>query len=293
METAFQEVVNKNLPKTSIIIGINNQKIKQRIVEYIKRVGELPDDYCVDRAHCVFDLIAYAEQGERKSISFLNFIDIQCFELYNLVNSKFKPKVKHTIIEMLLAMDTDINIPNNPAYKNFLAEIVGLLFLLTKPEFDYSLEAIEGSFSNGKSVDWVFKKASTNELIYIDVFSIHNIHTSKIESDAGFIKLIEDKISAKVASKTNDLKLNGNKLTINGKEITFVILPIIWCEISVLLPYKLALASLEKNHINALQCCSLHCQEIENSRFIYTFCTVNNILEDWEDQENNYKEQSK
>jgi hypothetical protein len=288
METYLLESIKKYLPKICKLIG-SNRKLLRKISEYIIRINKLPFDYSVDKPHCIFDQILMAEQGHLQSISFLNFIDEQCFELYNTVNSKFKSKIEKTILEMLLAMDKDINIPNNPAYQNFLAEIAGLLYLLTNSKTDYSLDDIEGSLSNGKTADFVFKNIKTDELIYIELVSFNEIQISKIESDELLVKFIEDKIDIKIASKIKDLQINGNQLTIEGKEVTFVILPIIWAEIIDLLPNKIAFESLEINHIKALQCCSLRVQKMKDGSYIYTFCTVNNTLEDCKDQLSNDK----
>lgn len=167
MEKTLLELIKKYLPKIWSIIGSNGQKVSKKISEYLIRVRDLPPDYSADKPHCVFDWILFAEEGNNRAVSFLNFIDTQCFDLYYKVDTKYQVKIKNTIIEMLLAMDKDISIPNNPAYQNFLAEIVGLLFLLSKSKDMYSLIEIEGSLKNGNTADFIFKNVKTNELIYI------------------------------------------------------------------------------------------------------------------------------
>lgn len=122
--------------------------------------------------------------------------------------------------------------------------------------------------------------------------SFNSIQIKKIESNELLIKLIEDKINSKVLSKIKEKRLSGDQLTIKGAEVTFVVLPIIWAEISDLLPFKSAFDSLEKDRVNALQCCSLNVKEMKDGSFNYTFCTVNNILEDWKDKLSNDENES-
>ena len=288
MENALLESIKKQLPKIYNLIESNNEKrLLKKISEYIVRINKLPKNYSVDKPHCIFDQILRAENGNLKSISFLNFIDSQCIDLYYSVETKHQVKIKNTIIEMLLAMDKDVNISNNPAYQNFLAEIVGLLFLLTETKNLYLLIEIEGSLETGNTADFIFKNIITDKLIYIEFVSFNNIDILKIESNELLVKLIEDKINFKVLSKIKGKQLIGDQMNIKGVEVTFVVLPIIWAEISDLLPFKNAFESLEKNHFNALQCSSLNVQEMKDGSFSYRFCTVNNILEDWKDKFSN------
>ena len=281
MENSLLKLIKQNLPKIYPLIGISDLEIEKKISDYIRRINELPPNYISEKPHCLFDWILLASTGDKKALSFLNFIDHQCCSLLETVEPRFRNHINGTIRNMLFAMDAAAIQPNNPAYINFLGEIIGLMHLLSLSNSNYELVEIEGSLSNGKSADFVFRNKESGDLIYIEFVSYHNIDPSKIESDEEFINFLEKKFDQKISDKTKNLNSEGNLLMINGEEVLFAILPIIWTEISDLLPFKKAFEKLDAKYANVFQCCSLHVQEIEDGNFVYNFSTVNNILESW------------
>ncbi len=288
MEIALLELIKHQIPKTYKLSGITDKVLIKKIQYYLKRINTLPPEYILEKPHCLFDWILLTKNGDKRAISFLNFIENQCSSLLELVDVKFEKKIKGTIKQMLLEMDSSDIQPNNPAYMNFLAEIFGLLHLLVSSQGKYEIVEIEGSLSNGKSADFVFRNLETNDLIYIEFISYHNIDPSEVESNEELIKFLEPKFNEKILNKTKDLPFIEDRITIDGKEVLFAILPVIWTEINSLLPFKKAFEELESKYFNVLQCCSLHVQELDDGSFSYSFCSVNNILKDWQlEKENN------
>jgi hypothetical protein len=285
MENVLLKLVKQNLPKTFHLTGISDLETEKKTSDYIKRINELSPDYILERPHCLFDWILFASTGDKKAISFLNYIDNQCSSLLETVEPRFRNQISGVIRNMLFTMDAASIQPNNPAYMNFLGEIIGLMYLLNSSNNNYQLVEIEGSLLNGKSADFVFRNKESGELIYIEFVSYHNIDPNKIESDEEFIKFLEKKFDDKISYKTENLDSEGNLLTISGEKVPFAILPIIWTEIIDLLPFKKAFEKLDSKYANVFQCCSLHVQDIEDGSFVYTFSTVNNILESWKSKD--------
>lgn len=282
MEQKFLQTIEKYLPKVINLVNSKNKTIFEKIPRYFERINNLTPNFKIDKPHCVFDWILMAENGDKQSMSYLKFIDNECYELQNSIDTKFKDKTLGTILSMLLTMDINSNIPNNPAYQNFIAEIVGLNHLLKQSKGIYDIIAIEGALSNGKTADFVFQNIATKEKIYIDAVSFNGIDKSKIESDDLLIKLIDDKIKYKIADKTKSLVVNGNKIIVNNEQVTFVILPFIWIEHLDLLPYKSVFDHLDEYSDKTLQCCSVFPQKLDDGSYHYQISTINNILVEWE-----------
>jgi hypothetical protein len=281
-ELAFKQTIEKYLPKVINLVNSKNKTILDKISSYLERINNLSTDYIIDKPHCVFDWIVMAENGDKQSLSYLKFIDNECNELQNSVDTKLKDKTLGTILSMLLTMDINSNTPNNPAYQSFVAEVVALNQLIKQSEETYELIDIEGPLSNGKTADFVFLNIATKEKIYIDAVSFNGIDKSKIESDDLLIKLIDDKINCKVACKTKTLVVNENQIVVNGEQVTFVILPFIWIEHTDLSPYRSVFEYLDKYSNKTLQCCSIFPQELEDGSYHYQISTINNILVEWE-----------
>jgi len=274
--------------KQSIPNLIDNGKIKDRqlnqaIEKYVSRIKGLNEAKMEQRLpHCLFDWILLAENNDKKAKSFIKYLERNAIFVFENTSNLVSKKVRSIISNIVLSIDTDINIKNNPQYLNFTGELIGLNHILRTGNNQFELKEIEVKLPNKKQVDFVFKDKKTEEMLYVDFVSIHHIDISKLDNDDELILFLENRFNAKLKSKTNDLNENLNKIIVNGKEFNFAILPIIWTEINTLLPFKDAFNKINEKYANVFLCCSLLPQELDNEEFIYNFCSVSNILEMWD-----------
>jgi len=191
-------------------------------------------------------------------------------------------KIVHDELAALMGgQAAELNIKNNPQYLNFTGELTGLNHILRKGYNQFELREIELKLPNKKQVDFVFRDKETEEMLYVDFVSIHHIDIEKLSSDDGLILFLEKRFNAKLESKTKDLNKKLNKIIVDGNEYNFAILPIIWTEINTLLPFKNAFNKINEKYANIFMCCSVLPQELDNEEFIFSFCSVSNILEMW------------
>ena len=75
---------------------------------------------------------------------------------------------------------------------------------------------------------------------------------------------------------------NYSKIEIEeGKQVDFVILPIIWSEISELLPFQEVFETIDDKYANSFSCCTLLPEELEDKSIHYSFCKVSHVLKRW------------
>jgi hypothetical protein len=269
------------VPDLISLAKIEDSEIEEALIRYKNRIlSYKKTEEIIIEPHCLFDLILSAKNSDAKSFYFLKFINDQARELFEKVDSTFHKEIRSTLKKIVFSFDTDVTLHNNPSYLNFLGEIAGLNHILNNVKNRFDLKEIEKKLPNGKSVDFVFYDNDSNEFLYVDFVSIHSINVKKLSCFQDLITFLELKFDDKLSQKT--INLNGSfKIKIDDLEINFTILPIIWTEISDLLPFQEAFKVIDEKYANVFSCFSLLPLESIDKSLEYCFTTVSNIIEIW------------
>lgn len=279
----MKSLIKEYLPKIIMIIGEDNSRL-DRLNSFEERYNSIVEKHKAEEKisiHCLIDWICIANTGDNQSISFLNFVDSQCDILYSRVNESFKTAIKNTITELLLSFDVDIELRNNPAFMNFLGEIIGLNAILDIKEINFSLERLEFNLPNGKSIDYMLVDEKGNRHL-IEVLSIHNIDPCKIESEEGLQEFLRLKFNQKIETKTKDVETSDNIfLNVDGKDYQFNILPFIWTEPKTLKEYYNLFKKLDQEYGNVMPCYTISSGHDESGKWDFEFSKLSNVLEQW------------
>lgn len=276
------ETIKRVIPKLIDKGKIKDSQLNQAIEKYVTRVEALNEAKKEQSVpHCLFDWIMLGETNDKKAKSFIKFLEGEANFVFANTSNLVSKKIRLIISNIVLSIDTNINIKNNPQYLNFIGELTGLNYILRTGNNQFELKEIELKLPNKKQVDFVFLDKETDEMLYVDFVSIHNIDIAKLDNDDDLILFLEKRFNAKLESKTIDLNENLNKIIVVGMEYNFAILPIIWTEINTLVLFKDAFIKTNEKYANVFQCCSLLPQKLDSEEFIYNFCSVSNILEMW------------
>jgi len=288
------EVLKNALPKTFTKIKFSDKELKKCSKRYTERYFKQCNQFIgekssITKPHCIHDWIYMAEANDEQiknnAKNFITFIDEQVSELVDKVDTCFRTKIVSAVKSMILSVDTNVELKNNPQYMNFLGEIVGLNYILSKGESSFELKGIEVPLENGKSVDFVFYDKKNDDYLYVDFVSIHHIELNKVEKPSDLRSFLEGRFNQKLDSKTTNLKEDLNRIILkDGKSVNFAIQPIIWSEIKDLLPFKSVFEEIDSLFANVFACMSLLPQRLENGDFVYQFSTVTNILSRWSEE---------
>ena len=274
------KIVKSRILELVSLGNITDLLIEKALEKYqlrMKNIKKLGDKKI--KPHCLFDWIVLAENEDIKALSFIKFINQQSKELFNQVDPKFHPKIRSKLIEIVCTVETDVELPHNPSHLNFLAEFFGLNHILRVTEGRFKLEEIEKVLPNGKQSDFAFYDNETQELLYVDFVSIHNIDVGRLSGNADLIEFFEYRFNQKLASKIKNLNTNFNRIEIEeGKQVNFAILPIVWSEISELLPFQEAFETIDDKYANSFSCCTLLPEKLEDKSIHYSFCKVSHVL---------------
>ena len=274
------ETIKKIIPNLILTGNIKDKNLNEAIERYDRRVKSLSEVKKEQNTpHCLFDWVLLADTNNKRAKSFISYLENEAIYVLENTPYLFSKKIRFIISNIVLSIDTNININDNPQYLNFIGELIGLNHILKNGNNLFEFKEIELKLSNNKHVDFVFKNKETEELLCVEFLSIHNIDVLKLEVNDDLVLFLEKRFNDKLESKTKDLNENFNKIIIDGNEYNFVILPIIWSETKTLLPFKNAFIKINEKYANVLQCCSLLPQDLGNEEIIYNFCSVLSILE--------------
>ena len=277
------EIIKKSIPNAIKYGKLNDAQLQKAITKYEKRIISLSKNSAKQVIpHCFYDWISLAIQNNKKAVGFLSFIDSECVYAISHTNLRFHKNIRTIIESIILTMDTNTSIENNPTYLNFIGELIGLNYILKNGNDKFELVEIEKKLPNKKQADFVFKDKSTNELLYVDFISIHNIDPSKSVNDTELIAFLENRFNVKLGSKTTNLSEDFHKLNLpNNCKVNFAILPIIWTELNTLIPFINTFKSIDEKYANVFRCCSILSQIDEDGIYHYSFCSVYSVLNLW------------
>ncbi|MBD8489184.1 hypothetical protein IFO69_10545 [Echinicola sp. CAU 1574] len=276
----FKDRLMEYIPETFVFSGIKDKQLKKKISAVKNRYDQLvkiTDQSKNYRPHCIYDLLFLTDidsNPNNRYISLLRHIELTLKEIKKLINPALLPKVKDTVVQMLTAVDPKLG--SNYQYLNFFAELLGIHFILKN---GFNLEDIERPLPNGKKVDLVFKSEDDSSLLYMDLISYHNIAPDLHRSDDGFKRFLIQKFNEKIEGKTEGLNSKGQYLNINGENIPFTILPIIWGDPDSFLKYRDLIKRLEEELINVTAIVTLLTEIDDLGNVHYTFTTLSNVLE--------------
>ncbi|TXK21246.1 hypothetical protein FVR03_23475 [Pontibacter qinzhouensis] len=260
-----------------------DRKVWKRVEKFQSRFENLTSNGNPNQnipIHCIYDWMALAELGNKQAIDFLKFIDTTAIKATEQLSEKFSNAVKEIVSEIIKAFDTDLSISNNPAYLNYIGELVGLQAITNPGNKKFELLEREYKLPNNLSADFYFLDLETSKTILVDFVSIHNIKPERVGSPDNLKFLLLNRINKKLESKTINLTKKENKVVLEGgQEINFAILPILWNELADLKLYSEVFRELDKNYLDILPCCSLVPSVNENGDYEFEFKTLSSIYE--------------
>lgn len=158
--------------------------------------------------------IGRAADGDETALSFLSFIDHSIAKLKALLPMEMHNAYIKMIKNFVQEFDKEKLDKPNPAYLNWLSEILVLISLISNGE--YTLIEFESKLSNGKRMDYALKHKN-GQTSLIDVVNIH-VPNKKADSKELLALTINSKLDDKMDSKTTKLK----------DKTGLFILPVLW-----------------------------------------------------------------
>ena len=191
--------INTYLPGLIKLIGNDNdfgwQKIDSQFTALIDKRIEDSKGESMTIPSTIFDIIIAARKQNPSAILLLNYFNNLFYDLGNRLSEDEKQLVRPTIKNMLKSKDN--------RYFEFLSELA-VLNNLTKTE-KYILEKVETRLENGKSIDFLLKEKTSNNLKLIEVYNIH-LAPDKVSNENQMIeKFIHHRINNKIADKTKGI----------------------------------------------------------------------------------------
>ena len=214
-----KQIIKHFLPSILKIIGDDKNfgwtKINSKFNEVlIDRLNAHAGNYIKEPT--LFDVFLSVQYGNKESILQLNLLENLFSELGNLLDFNQKIILKAIVANLLKSSDY--------RYIDFVAELATLVNIL-KTSF-YKLEAIEFKLPSSKSIDFKLKHINSEEISYVEVFSIH-LNSDKVSSNPNEIeKFLTSRITKKIISKEFPQDFN------------YFIVPVLWGKHKELLIYS-------------------------------------------------------
>ncbi len=229
--------------------------------------------------HSIFEWIVSAEAGDRKSAAFLAFLNHTCKNVQLRIDNRLHSKLKSIITNILVSFDTDVDLKNNPAYLNYLGELLIIDRILSASD-KFRLEGIEVKLPNGKTADIQITDIVNGTKVLFDIVSINSFDTSVPKCDDDVRAFFEGKYNQKLETKTYGIKEtdNGTVILITGDEFQFAIAPIIWNELNDLVKWSEILTKIESNYFNVLPLCILYAAKSEVEDYVFNFTKISEAL---------------
>lgn len=277
------------LPNIMHIIGCKDNDLNERIKEYICEISSVPHNAVIEKFHSMFSYVNCAGKGDIRCQDFLLYYDQQAKTLFDLCKGhanwlhRIKEKLKQSIFDKT---KNDVVNPSNPAYLNYVAEILYATKILPASKtMGYEFCGFDMPLGNGKDADFLFKRVEDRKLMYFDNLSIHGVDIKKVESATDLYEFLKQRIENKISDKTKGLCKSGYDYVINGSQAEFYVAPILWTETSDFLPYKATFERFAAEMSLSKLFVALMPQRLSDGHYHFSIEMVNNILQQWEEQE--------
>lgn len=255
---------------------LNDFKVRhQNLLQKLRNEGD-----SIVRPHSIYEWIVTAEQGDLESMAFLNFLDQTLLFATREIEMRLNAKLRSIAWHLVTAFDTDVTLKENPRYLTYLGELLVIHRILTD-KVKFQLLEIEHPLPNQKTADIFILNLQSKEKVLFDVFSLLGFDPSKPETENDVVNFFERKFNQKLGSKTDGLDEaeSGTEIIINGEQVRFAILPILWIELQELVRWRDVLSAIEKKYKNVLPLSILFAQQSIDGSFTFTFSNVSIGLE--------------
>lgn len=277
------DLLDKYLPAPIECIGRTKSfvtrvnKFRQRYENLKIKLTEQGDSKA--EIHSIYEWIVTAEAGDRKSAAFLRFINSTFKNAQSKIDASLQSKLKDIITKIVTSFDTDVNLKNNPAYVNFIGELLSIDRILHFSD-KFILTGIEVKMPNKKTADIQVIDIRDRSKVLIEVVSINNFDPNKLQSEDDVFACITNKFNQKLEDKTANLEeaASGTAVLINGDEVRFVIAPIIWNELESLIQWSGTLLKLENAYCNVLPLSILYARLDEGGDYSFVFTKTSEAL---------------
>lgn len=277
------------LPNVMQITGINDRALDNQIQHYIDEITGIDQYTVITKLHSIFSYINGAEKGDIKSQDLLSFYDQQAKLLFDFCQGhadwqrKIIGKLKQSILDNT---HNDVANPNNPAYLNYMAEILYAAKILPEAmSGGYEFCGFDMPLGNGRDADLSFKRVEDGKMIYFDNISIHGVDISQVEKPNDLYDFLKRRIDVKTSDKTKGLCKSGDDYIINGVQSEFYVAPILWNETCDFLPYKDAFEKFAAELSLSKLFVALLPQQLPDGHYHFSIETILYILQRWEEQE--------
>lgn len=276
------------LPNIMQITGISDRVLDNQIQCYIDEITAVPPETIISKLHSIFSYVNCAGKGEEYSQDFLLYYDRQAQILYDICQShaEWQRRIKEKLNQSILDNTrNDVANPSNPAFKNYIGEILYAAMLLpAAASGGYEFCGFDMPLGNGRDADLSFKRVEDGKMIYFDNISIHGVDISQVENPNDLYDFLKRRIDVKTSDKTKGLCKSGNDYIINGVQSEFYVAPILWNETCDFLPYKDAFEQFAKEKKLDGLFVALKPQLLIDGHYHFSITTIQDILEQWEEQ---------
>jgi hypothetical protein len=272
------------------IAEIPEDKLNKKIAAYIKQVTSLHPDTLINRLHSMFSMVICAAKENVYYQDLLLYYDEKAKSLYENIcqsNKTWQDKIKAKLQQSILDIsDQDVANPSNPAFLNYMAEILYAATIIPSAQKGgYEFLGFDVSMNNGKDADLQFRRIKDGVLIYFDNLSIHGVDISKVNKSDDLYNFLKDRVDKKLGIKTAGLTSQKGYYVINNNVSEFYVAPILWSETCDLLPYKKAFQSFARNKNLSCLFVALQPQRLPTGEYHFSIETIENILLRWKKQE--------
>jgi hypothetical protein len=207
----LQLYFGKFLPKTYLLIIDEKNFWKKLIKKWEKKLDQIEVNNITEGSVSI--LLGKAQLGNEVAIRFLSYVDNEIDELTNIVPVNLRHKLKKTICQFVIESDIVSQKKPNPAYLNWLAEMLSLKKILSSNS--YQLIDFEAEQLNNKKFDFHLKDTSND--VFVEVMNIHITNEYLVS-----LELIEKFIRGKLQQKIDDKYKNLADTTRR------YLLPVVW-----------------------------------------------------------------
>ncbi len=201
-------------PSNKMISDISNKYYERfkKVESDINKKGEFISE------KTIFDFWWNANEGDKASLAFLEFINNTVTEILQKVDGDPRKQIISLCHKMIINFND-----NQSQFQSYVAELAVISKLL-KDE-GLRLTQVEKKLPNGKRFDFEVEKDGNKTLV--EVFNI-NFNYDRIESSEKFQKLLEHRLAKKLKSKLQGL---------TGTYPPFLLVPVLWGNIIELEPF--------------------------------------------------------
>ncbi len=280
-----------HLPNIMRIVGVRDAALDAKIQEYIIDITSVSPDTELTRPNSIFTFVNEAGKGSVYYRDFLAYFDSQAKLLYDSFSAnvnwqrKIRNKLKQSILDY---SDHNVANPSNPAFLNFVAEILYANTIIPNAlNGGYEFIGFDEIMDNGKDTDLLFRRQDDGKFIYLDNLSIHGVDINQVDCAQDLYDYLEHRIQIKFDSKTDGLTRQGNDFVINGNIAEFHVAPVLWNETCDMLPHKDAFQQFMAGDVLSHLFVALMPQKLPNGHYCFSIAPIRDILSRWEEQKTN------